>query len=225
MDQTDILLPNYVPYTLLACLLIAMAFGFFSSSKKVLNLIIIMIWCGGLALIGLSGLLDSKNSIAPWVVFFTPIVLLSVATIIPGARNYMRGIKDEQLHHLHLWRVPFAFVLLWFYQAQITPLGLTFEGYNYDIIIGLTAPVIGSLAFSQKMLTKEIVLGWNGLGIVFLLISTGLIFMELTINQKALLLFNDLPYFAIFGFLLPLSLFSHVLSIYRILKGHVTVSD
>lgn len=225
MDQTDILLPNYVNYTLLACLVIAMVLSFFSSNKKALNVGIMAIWVGGLALLGISGLLPTKSSMVPWLVFFTPIVLLYVATIIPGARNYMRGIKDEQLHHLHLWRVPFAFVLLWFYQAQITPLGLTFEGYNYDIIIGLTAPVIGSLAFSQKMLTKEIVLGWNGLGIVFLLISTGLIFMELTVNQKALLLFNDLPYLAIFGFLLPLSLFAHVLSIYRILKGHVTVSD
>lgn len=225
MDQTDIMLPDYVPLTLLACVLIAALFGLFSSGKKLLNLGILVIWCGLLTIIGTSGLLNQASNMVPWAVFLVPIMLLYLATIIPGSRNFMRSIKDEQLHHLHLWRVPFAFVLLWFYQAKITPLGLTFEGYNYDIIIGLTAPVIGSLAFSQKMLTKEIVLGWNGIGIVFILISTGLIFMELTNNQEALSLFNTLPYLTIFGFLLPLSLFAHVLSVYRILKGYVTVSE
>lgn len=225
MNQPDILLPSYVPYTLLACILLASIFGLFSSRKKLLNLSILAIWCATLTIVGMSGHLNIASTVVPWIVFLVPVILLYLATLIPGSRNFMRGIRDEQLHHLHLWRVPFAFVLLWFYQAKITPLGLTFEGYNYDIIIGLTAPVIGSLAFSQKMLTKEIVLGWNALGIIFLLISTGLIFIELTTNQAALILFNSLPYLAIFGFLMPLSLFAHVLSVYRVLKGHVTVSD
>ncbi|MDP2189434.1 MAG: hypothetical protein Q8J69_12220 [Sphingobacteriaceae bacterium] len=146
-------------------------------------------------------------------------------SFLPASRQFMRGLKDEQLHHLHLWRVPFAFVLLWFYQAGLSPIDLTFEGFNYDIIIGLTAPVIGSLAFSQKMLTKEIVLGWNAIGTILLLISGILVLLEIQSNAASALQFQELPYLLLLGFLMPLSLFAHALSSYRILKGYVKVSE
>jgi hypothetical protein len=154
-----------------------------------------------------------------------PFLSLAVMGIVPISQNFMRSLKDEQLHHLHLWRVPFAFVLLWFYQSNVLPLELTFEGINYDIIIGLTAPVVGSLAFSQKMLNKEIVLGWNAIGIVLLIISTTLLLFDLEENVKSKAAFSQFPYLFAFGFLYPASFYAHALVIYRIIKGDVKVSD
>jgi hypothetical protein len=217
--------PSYVPITVVTCVLIGAIFSIFSANNKIATLGIAAIWCGILVVIGyfMKNAAPSFGLLASITIL--PCLLLTIMSFLPVSRQFMRGLKDEQLHHLHLWRVPFAFVLLWFYQAGITPIDLTFEGINYDIIIGLTAPVIGSLAFSQKMLTKEIVLGWNAIGTLLLLISIIVVLLEVQSNPISALQFQQLPYLLLLGFLMPLSLFAHALSSYRILKGYVKVGD
>ncbi len=225
MEPTIFELPSYVPITVLSCALIGALFSIFSASNKLASLGIVAAWCGVLIGLGYLAFGTSSNVVLLLSITILPCILLTILSFLPTSRQFMRGLKDEQLHHLHLWRVPFAFVLLWFYQAGISPIDLTFEGFNYDIIIGLTAPVIGSLAFSQKMLTKEIVLGWNAIGTILLLISGILVFLEAQSNAATALQFQQLPYLLLLGFLMPLSLFAHALSSYRILKGYVKVSE
>jgi hypothetical protein len=225
MESTAFEFPSYVPITVVGCTLIGALFSIFSANNKLATVGIVAAWCG--ALVGIAYLTLGNTPSLTLLVGITilPCLILTLMSFLPFSRQFMRGLKDEQLHHLHLWRVPFAFVLLWFYQAGVSPIDLTFEGFNYDIIIGLTAPVIGSLAFSQKMLTKEIVLGWNAIGIVLLLISIMLVLLEIQSNASSALQFQRLPYLLLLGFLMPLSLFAHALSSYRILKGYVKVSE
>lgn len=225
MEAALIEFPSYVPITVVACALVGALFGIFSADNKFVTSGIVAIWCG--ALVGINYLIKGTVPVFELLASITilPFLLLTAMSFLPASRPFVRGLKDEQIHYLHLWRVPFAFVLLWFYQAGITPIDLTFEGFNYDVIIGLTAPVIGSLAFSQKMLTKEIVLGWNAIGALLLLISMVLVLLEIQSNPVSAFQFQRLPYLLLLGFLMPLSLFAHALSAYRIIKGYVKVSD
>lgn len=225
MESAIFELPSYVPITVIGCVLIGAIFSIFSAQNKLATVGIAGVWCGALIAIGYFVLGAKPNLTVLMVITVLPCILLSIMSFLPTSRHFMRELRDEQLHHLHLWRVPFAFVLLWFYQAGVSPIDLTFEGFNYDIIIGLTAPVIGSLAFSQKMLTKEIVLGWNAIGTLLLLISIILVLLEVQSNEATAMQFQQLPYLLLLGFLMPLSLFAHTLSIYRILKGYVKVSE
>jgi hypothetical protein len=75
------------------------------------------------------------------------------------------------------------------------------------------------------MLTKEIVLGWNAIGALLLLISMVLVLLEIQSNPVSASQFQQLPFLLLLGFLMPLSLFAHALSAYRIIKGYVKVSD
>lgn len=217
--------PAYVPISVIACVLIGAIFSIFSADNKLATLGIVAVWGVALGAIGYSLKASTPSFSLLVTITVLPCLILTIMSFLPTSRQFMRGLNDEQLHHLHLWRVPFAFVLLWFYQAGISPIDLTFEGINYDIIIGLTAPVIGSLAFSQKMLTKEIVLGWNAIGILLLLISIILVLFEIQSNAAISLQLQRLPYLLLLGFLMPLSLFSHALSSYRILKGYVQLGE
>ena len=225
MEPTNFEFPTYVPITVVTCALIGAIFSIFSANNKLATLGIVTVWCGALAGIAYFSAGATPHLALLAGVTILPCLILTIMSFLPVSRQFMRGLKDEQLHHLHLWRVPFAFVLLWFYQAGVSPIDLTFEGFNYDIIIGLTAPVIGSLAFSQKMLTKEIVLGWNAIGTILLLISGILVLLEIQSNAASALQFQKLPYLLLLGFLMPLSLFAHALSSYRIIKGYVKVSE
>ncbi|MFN3529618.1 MAG: hypothetical protein ACK417_06820 [Bacteroidia bacterium] len=214
-------LPTYSPITFIICMGIGLLFAFFSSEQRLKTSILLAIWCIITASISYTPELPLK----PFFLFFVPCLLLTLFSLIPAGRQFVRELKDEHLHYLHLWRLPFAFVLLWFYQAGLSSLDITFEGYNYDIVVGLTAPVIASLAFNQKMLNREILLGWNGLSLLMLLISSVLIGLEMQHSVKALNAYTSFPYAFALGLLLPMSLFAHALVIYRILKGYVKIAE
>ena len=59
-------------------------------------------------------------------------------------------------------------VLLQFSLYGQVPELMTFEGRNFDILIGITAPIIGYLVVKHKI-RKKGVLMWNTVGLVLIL--------------------------------------------------------
>lgn len=102
------------------------------------------------------------------------------------------------------------------------PVEATFKGYNFDIIIGITAPIIAGLTYS-KHLPKAILTLWNYLGlttlaiVVFIFIShaygPGIWHKQASIISQGFGLF---PYTYLAGFLMPCAIFMHVYSLVRI---------
>lgn len=70
---------------------------------------------------------------------------------------------------IHLVRIPVEICLLWLAQNKQVPFSMTFEGYNYDIIFGLTAPIVALLYFKFKRIPSSVFLAWNILGLISLL--------------------------------------------------------
>lgn len=99
---------------------------------------------------------------------------------------------------------------------------MTFEGANFDILIGLTAP-LAALALTRGH--RRLVLAWNAAGMLLLL--TVLTLGVLSSPTPFQLLFTDppnlalltFPYIWIPAFLLPLGAAMHVLSIRQLLSG------
>lgn len=98
---------------------------------------------------------------------------------------------------------------------------VTFEGYNYDLIFGLSAPIIGWLVYKKKSFSLLKI--WNYLGltviasIIFLFIST-IYFPELYTDKPIDFPteFGTYPYVLIAGFLMPSAVFIHILSLIQI---------
>lgn len=211
-------LPWYVDITLWVSILIVFAFAFFATPLKRPVLGLLGIWS---ALI--IGYTFAPISLPFWLLLAGISILLGLSFFIPTIKAFLFSLEVEMLHYLHLWRLPFAFVFLWLYQAGYSGLTSTFEGLNYDIVIGLTAPVIASLAFSQKMLNREILIGWNLLGILAWGIAAWLTGSELIGSVHLLQLFAELPYTFFWGFLMPVSLLSHFLTLAHLFKGDINV--
>ena len=104
---------------------------------------------------------------------------------------------------------------------------VTFKGYNYDIIFGLTAPVIGYLVFGAKLLTPKIALYWNYFGlavislIIFLFITT--IFVPSVWGETASLAPIEIvkfPFVLVPAFLMPSAVFVHILSIIQLTRSN-----
>jgi hypothetical protein len=117
---------------------------------------------------------------------------------------------------LHTVRIPVELVLFWLSEHGVIPRLLTFEGRNFDIFSGLTAPLIYYFGFIRPKLGKGVLITWNIICLVLLVnVVTHAILSLPTPFQKfafdrpnvAVLYF---PYIWLPACVVPLVLFSHL---------------
>lgn len=100
---------------------------------------------------------------------------------------------------------------------------VTFEGYNYDILFGFSAIIVGFLTFNRKVITNKGLLLWNYLGLVVIafiifLFTTTTYFpefwgSEVTLATKEMVTF---PFVLVPAFLMPSAVFIHIVSILQL---------
>lgn len=118
----------------------------------------------------------------------------------------------------------FVELLIWgaYLQGNL-PKAASFEGYNFDVLIGLTASLAGLLLFAHgRPRSTKLVIAWNIAGlltlaiVVFILISQAYFYsiwgLPGTIIDMGFGLF---PYTLLAGFLMPLAVFMHIFSIIK----------
>jgi hypothetical protein len=117
-------------------------------------------------------------------------------------------------------------VLLWgLFLSDIFPEAATFEGYNFDILIGLTAPLVAYLGFKKGRLSPALIILWNCMGlltltiVVFILMSKVYFPMSLRVKNEFLVDGpGNFPYTFLVGFFMPLAVFMHIFSIVKTRK-------
>jgi hypothetical protein len=111
-------------------------------------------------------------------------------------------------------------IVLWALATQhrLSPL-LTFEGRNFDILVGLTALPVAWLCFVRRAGSPRVAVGWNVAGIAILanivihaLLSAPTPFQALRTEPPTTII-ATLPYIWLPGFLVPLALSLHVASL------------
>ncbi len=120
-------------------------------------------------------------------------------------------------------RIPVEIVLFFLFEHQTIPQLMTFEGRNFDILSGLSAPIIYYVCFMRQKINKNILLIWN-IACLALLLNI-VINAILSIPSSFQLFAFDQPNIAIAYFpfvllpayLVPLVLLSHLASIRQIL--------
>lgn len=126
---------------------------------------------------------------------------------------------------LHVVRIPVELVLYSLFIYKQVPELMTFEGRNFDILAGLSAPFIYYFGFIKKKINQKVILLWNiaCLGLLFNIVvnavlSTPVPFQQFAFDQPnaAILYF---PFVWLPGCIVPLVLFSHLVVIKRILRS------
>ena len=100
---------------------------------------------------------------------------------------------------------------------------VTIEGYNFDMVFAFTAPIIGFLVYTKKVVPRKTILVWNYLGltilasVIFLFLTSvyqpGIYGSEVPLIPLASLTY---PYVLVAGFLMPTAVFLHILSIIQV---------
>lgn len=150
------------------------------------------------------------------------VIIITYLFATEKGRGIVRRIPLKYITYIHLVRVPVEIILYLLFYYTFIPEDLTFTGLNFDIIIGLTAPIIIYYGFHKKRLSRNTMLAWNVLGLAFLL--NVVVHAILSTPFKGQLINFDQPNIAMFyfpfvwlpTFIVPLVLFSHLVSIYKL---------
>ncbi len=129
-------------------------------------------------------------------------------------------------HTPHSWPVFFQSfriiveLLIWgMFMAGIVPQSATFEGHNFDILIGLTAPLIAFFTFVKPKIGKSLFILWNIAGLATLLIVVYILMRHsyfLSENYSILHKgFGAFPYTFLAGLFMPLAVFMHIFSLVK----------
>lgn len=149
------------------------AWQFYDASKRSRAAgAVILLWVIFQGVVGLSGFYQGAQTTPPkFVILIAPGLILSgLLFVSKSGRRFIDRLDVRKLTILHAVRIPVEIILYFVCAAGLIPEIMTFEGNNYDILSGLTAPLMYYLVFTRKRLGYKALLAWN-FGCLALLIN------------------------------------------------------
>lgn len=193
-------------------------------SKTVLA--VLLGWLLLQGIVGLSGFYLKTNSLPPRfpALVIPPLLLLIGMLSTKNGLHFIDSLRLDRLTLLHLVRVPVELVLFWLFVGKAIPESMTFEGRNFDILSGLTAPLIYYFAFVRKALPRLALLVWNlvCLGLLINIVATAALSVPSPFQQQALSQPNIailyFPFVWLPSVVVPIVLLAHVSAIRQLTK-------
>ena len=127
------------------------------------------LFAGLIALAALSGWLARFDLRPPPMVLWFMAVLgtATVAALGPFGKRVAAGLPFGALITFQAFRLPLELVMHQAAEDGLMPTVMSFEGYNFDILSGLGAAVVGPLAWLGKA-PRWLLVAWNALGMALL---------------------------------------------------------
>jgi len=202
---------------------------FYVASKSKTFLLLAIGWVLLQSVLGLSGVYQNTEAMPPRLILLgvLPAVIVIVTTFLTTqGKAYIDQIDLKTLTYFHSIRIPVEIVLaLLFYQSFVSVL-MTYEGTNFDLFSGISAPIVAFLAFRASRQNKKLLLGWNIVCLILLLnvVITAVFaipspFQKLAFDQPNVAVlyfpFNLLPTFVV-----PTVLFGHLVAFRQLIKSN-----
>jgi len=220
--QYDMLdtIPSWVNFLFILSLIYTLIIFYYSNGKPNKVLIGILVWSIFLSILSKNHFFLNTDTIPPRFL----IVLIPIFTmiIIGSNRKSMAWVHEvRQTKYsilLHAVRFPIELILLQLFLAGSIPNLMTFEGFNFDIIMGITAPIIWLLIINKKI-KKRYLLLWNYLGLflIFTIVIISVLSPKLPIQILAYdqpnIGINYFPFILLPGVIVPLVIWTHITDI------------
>ena len=133
-----------------------------SSLPAKLLLAFLALWLIGHSALSINGFFQNFEAMPPRTFAFGPLPFFVLAVVyLIFFRKFLAEIPLAPFTLIHVIRIPVEFVLLWLYQQGLVPVEMTFEGRNFDILSGITAPIVYFLAFRGGRVNRPLLIAWN----------------------------------------------------------------
>ncbi|MEO7443911.1 MAG: hypothetical protein ABIT96_09405 [Ferruginibacter sp.] len=148
-----------------------------------------------------------------------PLLFIVLVFSTAGGRKFVDRLPLKYITWIHVVRVPVEITLYMLMIYKAVPVIMTFEGRNYDILAGLTAPLIVYFGHTVHKLSRRIILLWNiiCLGllvniVILAVLSAPFPFQQFSIGRPNIAVLN-FPFSWLPVFIVPVVLFAHLVSI------------
>ena len=175
-------------------------------------------------ILSLSGFLNDFSTFPPKfiIVLVVPLVTIIWAIRTKTTREILQHTPPESIIRLQSFRV-FVEILLWMlFIANLAPIQMTFEGRNFDVLSGLTAPLIAFLV-ARKKLSVPLTILWNVacLGLLINIVTTAILSLptpfRVFMNEPSSAIVAEFPVVWLPALLVPLAYGLQFLSIRQLL--------
>jgi hypothetical protein len=136
-----------------------------------LLLFVMPAWMIFQAVLASGGFFLNTNSVPPRILLVgaLPALAFIIAYFIFARESLIEKLPLAHLTLLHTIRIPVEFVLSWLFAAGVVPEVMTFHGSNFDILSGITAPIVYFIAFRGGRVNTKLLAAWNIFALLLLI--------------------------------------------------------
>ena len=174
-------------------------------------------WTIFISALGMAGFFRDFSTFPPkiMVVLIIPMVTILIISFSKTTKELLPFIPAKSIVGLQVFRV-FVEILLWLLFIQnIAPVQMSFEGRNFDVLTGLSAPFVAYILSNNR--TALFI--WNILGLALLANILTIAILSLPtpfrifMNEPANTIVTHFPFVWLPGLLVPMAYGLHLLSL------------
>lgn len=175
-------------------------------------------WTILLGAVAITGFFTVTSGMPPRFVPVLAVPLLAIAALFGTrkGRAFVSGLDPGVLVLLNTIRIPVELVLYGLFIHGAVPELMTFTGRNWDILSGITAPLIWWFGYRKCILPRAALIWWNVmcLALLFNIVINAILaapfdFQQQAFDQPNVAIFY-FPYVLLPGVVVPIVLFSHL---------------
>jgi hypothetical protein len=219
-------LPFYINILFFLTILATLLLFFKGTNLNNMVLAVCLVWVFFMGFLAFNGFFLILFTVPPRIMFAVapPMLAIILLFALPKGRALLDSFDAKWLTYLHTIRIPVEIILFLLFLNGLVPQIMTFEGRNFDIIAGITAPLVAYFGYTKPKLGKSFLIFWNAICLVLLFnivinaaLSTPSDFQMFAFDQPniGVLYF---PFILLPGFIVPVVLLSHLVCIRQLLK-------
>ena len=178
-------------------------------------------WLALLSVLSLSGFFTDFQSLPPKILIavIPPVGFTIYLLFSKSFTKILFDLPTSWLIYIQSFRIPME-LLLWFgFLGGFVPFQMTFEGLNYDILVGITALMAGYVFFYRGRYLRFEAIIWNisGLTLLFNILLISILStpspFRVFMNEPANYFIAHFPFIWIPGFIVPFAFAMHLFSL------------
>ena len=219
-------LPAYISIVFILTVILTLWF-LWKTSSSTTAVIVVVVRLAINGVLSYTGFYLNSSGTPPRIALavLPPLILIVFVLTTRRGKKFIRRLNLKTLHLLHIVRIPVEICLYWLSLRKAVPELITFAGNNWDIITGITVPILYVTCFKgREVRSVNLLFGWNIIGLVMLgsavvnsILSVPTVFQQHAFEQPniAILYF---PFVWLPCFIVMVLLFSHLVMIKRLME-------
>ena len=221
-------LPAYVIIIFLVTVALTFYLFVLSTRKKAQVLVVLLLWLLLTGILSFKGVFENTTAIPPRLALIMVPALVVIVLLLATKKgiSFTDELDLKKITLLHIVRIPVEIILFLLASHKVIPELMTFAGRNFDILSGITSPIIYFICFRNSQLTnRKLLLAWNFicLGLLLNIVVNAVLSIPFPFQQFAF----DQPNIAVLYFpftwlpcfIVIIVLYGHLAAIRKLLKS------